>query len=92
MASNLPKGHIVASPLVQRIYLLLAEHPEGMAISQLHDALRDGWDDIRSYDAYARRLNRRHAAPQGQRARKTAYPGPANSKRPPGSWGSAGSR
>jgi hypothetical protein len=50
-----------ASDFVQELYMLLAEHPAGMTIDDLHSALRDGWAATDAYRAY---LNRLKVVPQ----------------------------
>lgn len=45
-----------ASDLVQQIYMLLDEHPEGMARDEIHAVLRDGWLETDAYRAYDRWL------------------------------------
>lgn len=46
-----------ASALVQRIYGLLVEHPQGITLAELHDTLRDGWLETDAYRAYEQHLN-----------------------------------
>lgn len=41
-----------ASEMVQRIYLLLSEHPDGMTLDDLHAEMREGWLDTDAYRAY----------------------------------------
>ncbi len=45
-----------ASDLTQRIYRLLAEHPEGLTRDEIHEDLREGWMDTDAYRAYWRAL------------------------------------
>lgn len=47
-----------ASELVQRIYTLLTERPEGMTRDELHAELREGWLDTDAYRAYEHNLIR----------------------------------
>ena len=52
----LPKRPPGASELVQRIYTLLTEHPEGMTRNELHAELREGWLDTDAYRAFEHHL------------------------------------
>jgi hypothetical protein len=50
-----------ASDFAQELYMLLAEHPAGMTMDDLHGALREGWAATDAYRAYQNRLK---AVPQ----------------------------
>ncbi|HEY5985227.1 MAG TPA: hypothetical protein VIV12_02415 [Streptosporangiaceae bacterium] len=45
-----------ASDLVQRIWLLLRDHPEGMTRNEIWGDLRDGWLDTDAYRSYQQTL------------------------------------
>lgn len=46
----------------QRIYELLADHPQGLTRGQIHDLVRDGWLATDAYRRYERRRTRRTPA------------------------------
>jgi hypothetical protein len=45
-----------ANTTVQEIYMLLAEHPGGMARDEIWAAMRDGWSATDAYRAYQNRI------------------------------------
>ena len=56
--------------LVQRLYILLVDSPQGLTLSQIHDDLREGWLDTAAYRQYKSKCYQ-HGTPEFQeRARR----------------------
>jgi hypothetical protein len=59
---------------VQRIYMLLTEHPEGMTRDEVHAELKDGWLDTDAYRAYEQHIIKgRKSLHQGGRGGEIGY-------------------
>ncbi|HUK69051.1 MAG TPA: hypothetical protein VLW50_09930 [Streptosporangiaceae bacterium] len=66
-ARKRPSG---ASDFVQRIYMLLDEHPEGMTLDEIHAVLREGWLETDYYRAYEQYIATRQVYNQAASRRK----------------------
>jgi hypothetical protein len=56
---------------VQEIYMLLAAHPDGMTLDEIHTEMRDGWMYTDAYRAYEQHLARDRAYSSSRRQSPT---------------------
>lgn len=55
-----------ASDFTQQLYRLLHEHPGGMTLDEIHEAVCGGWMETDAYRAYARDLDEKRARRRNQ--------------------------